>query len=53
MGRVYKARDSRLGRSVAIKIIHEEFGPRFDREARAIASLNDPYICTLYDVGPY
>ncbi len=52
MGRVYKARDSRLQREVAIKVVFERFGGRFQREARAIAALNHPYICTLYDVGP-
>jgi serine/threonine protein kinase len=52
MGAVYKARDTRLGRSVAIKTTHEEFSGRFHREARAISSLNHPHICTLHDVGP-
>ena len=52
MGEVYRATDSRLGRDVAIKVSHERFSERFDREARAIASLNHPNICTLYDVGP-
>jgi serine/threonine protein kinase/Tol biopolymer transport system component len=52
MGEVYRARDTRLGRTVAIKIAHEEFSGRFQREARAIAALNHPNICTLYDVGP-
>jgi serine/threonine protein kinase len=52
MGRVYKADDSRLGRSVAIKISRNRFSERFEREARAIAALNHPNICTLYDVGP-
>ena len=52
MGTVYKARDTRLGRTVAIKIAHAEFTSRFQREARAISSLNHPHICTLYDVGP-
>ena len=52
MGEVYGARDSRLGRDVAIKVAHERFSERFDREARAIASLNHPNICALYDVGP-
>jgi serine/threonine protein kinase len=52
MGAVYKARDTRLGRSVAIKTAHAEFTGRFQREARAISSLNHPHICTVYDVGP-
>jgi len=51
MGEVYRARDPRLGREVAIKISQEQFSERFEREARAIASLNHPNICTLYDVG--
>src|SRR6266705_1012953 len=52
MGEVYQARDTRLGRMVAVKISAEQFSERFEREARAIAALNHPYICTLYDVGP-
>src|SRR6266567_4508345 len=52
MGEVYRARDSRLGREVAIKILHGKHGNRFEREARAIAALNHPNICQLYDVGP-
>src|ERR1700733_8400660 len=51
MGEVYKARDERLGRSVAIKVAHERFSSRFEREAKAISTLNHPHICTLYDVG--
>lgn len=51
MGEVYRAVDTRLGRNVAIKVSHEQFGARFEREARAISSLNHPNICTLYDVG--
>src|SRR5688500_4636351 len=57
MGEVYKCRDTRLNRSVAIKILSARiaaapaFRARFQREARAVAALNDPYICTLYDVG--
>src|SRR5215467_1346655 len=50
MGEVFCAVDTRLGRRVAIKISREEFSERFHREARAIASLNHPHICTLYDV---
>src|SRR6516165_1922988 len=52
MGEVYRAVDTRLGRAVAIKIAHERFSARFEREARAISSLNHPNICTLHDVGP-
>ena len=52
MGVVYRARDTRLGRTVAVKVSKQEFSQRFEREARAIASLNHPYICQLYDVGP-
>jgi formylglycine-generating enzyme required for sulfatase activity/tRNA A-37 threonylcarbamoyl transferase component Bud32/dienelactone hydrolase len=52
MGRVFRARDSRLGRTVAIKISLAQFTGRFEREARAIAAMNHPHICTLHDVGP-
>jgi len=52
MGEVFRAIDTRLGRAVAIKTTHERFTARFEREARAIAALNHPYICTLHDVGP-
>jgi serine/threonine protein kinase len=52
MGQVYPATDTRLGRTVAIKISREQFSARFEREARAIAALNHPHICTLYDIGP-
>src|SRR5216683_6986034 len=52
MGEVWKARDTRLGRDVAIKISAQQFGARFEVEARAIAALNHPNICTLHDVGP-
>lgn len=52
MGEVYKARDTRLDRAVAIKISKKQFDERFEREARAVAALNHPHICTLYDVGP-
>ena len=51
MGAVYRAHDTRLGRDVAIKIASARFSARFDREAHAIAALNHPHICTLYDVG--
>lgn len=52
MGDVYKARDTRLDRIVAIKVAKEAFSERFEREARAVAALNHPNICQLYDVGP-
>src|SRR5271154_1414940 len=52
MGEVFRAIDTRLGRAVAIKITQERFSARFEREARAISSLNHANICTLYDVGP-
>ena len=52
MGEVYRARDTRVHRDVAIKTSNERFSDRFEREARTIASLNHPNICTLYDVGP-
>jgi Tol biopolymer transport system component/tRNA A-37 threonylcarbamoyl transferase component Bud32 len=52
MGEVYKARDTRLDRIVAVKISKEKFSERFEREARSIAALNHPHICQLYDVGP-
>ena len=57
MGEVYRAKDTRLGRDVAVKILpaHLSDNPdvreRFEREARAISSLNHPNICTLYDIG--
>ena len=52
MGQVFRAVDTRLGRAVAVKITQKQFIERFEREARAISSLNHPHICTLYDVGP-
>ncbi|HTA67353.1 MAG TPA: protein kinase [Bryobacteraceae bacterium] len=52
MGEVFRALDTRLGRAVAVKIAHERFSSRFEREGRAISSLNHPHICTVYDVGP-
>ena len=52
MGEVWKARDTRLDRSVAVKVSKTEFSERFEREARAVAALNHPHICQLYDVGP-
>jgi serine/threonine protein kinase len=57
MGEVYRARDTRLDRTVAIKVLSEQFAAdserrqRFEREARAGAALNHPHICNLYDVG--
>ena len=59
MGEVYKANDTRLDRSVAIKVLPEHLGEsperkqRFEREAKAISQLNHPHICTLYDVGEH
>jgi len=52
MGEVYKARDTRLDRIVAIKVSKTEFSERFERGARAVAALNHRNICTLQDVGP-
>jgi serine/threonine protein kinase len=52
MGEVYKARDTRLNRTVAIKVSKDQFTERFEGEARVVASLNHPNICQLYDVGP-
>jgi len=52
MGQVYKARDVRLGRAVAVKITNKlQYGARFEREARAASALNHPNICAIYDVG--
>src|SRR5437764_5568468 len=57
MGEVYKARDTRLDRTVAIKVLpaqfaaNPDFRQRLEREARAVSSLNHPHICTLYDIG--
>ena len=59
MGEVYRARDTRLDRTVAVKIlpaalaIDPQFRERFDREARAISQLTHPHICTLHDVGEH
>jgi eukaryotic-like serine/threonine-protein kinase len=52
MSEVWKARDTRIGRAVAIKRAGQRFSDRFEREDHAIAALNHPHICTLYDVGP-
>ena len=57
MGEVYKARDTRLDRTVAIKVLPAQFAAdprfreRFEREAKAISQLSHPHICTLHDVG--
>jgi Tol biopolymer transport system component/predicted Ser/Thr protein kinase len=51
MGEVFRARDTRLDRTVAIKICTGHFTERFEREAKAISSLNHPHICALYDIG--
>jgi serine/threonine protein kinase len=52
MGQMWKAGDTRLDRVVAIKTSHQQFNERFEREARAVAALNHPNVCTLHDVGP-
>ena len=58
MGEVYRAQDTRLDRTVAIKVLPAQFAAapdrlrRFEEEARAIASLNHPHICQIYDIGP-
>lgn len=52
MGEVYKARDTRLDRIVAVKVSKEHFSERFETEAHAVAALNHSHICTLHDVGP-
>jgi eukaryotic-like serine/threonine-protein kinase len=52
MGEVYKARDTRLDRIVAVKVSSQQFSERFEGEAHAVASLNHSNICTLRDVGP-
>src|SRR6202035_3483706 len=51
MGEVYRARDPRLNRDVAVKISAAQFSERFEREAEAIAALNHTNICQIYDVG--
>jgi serine/threonine protein kinase len=59
MGEVYKGRDTRLDRTIAIKILPElraaepQFRERFEREARALSQLTHPHICTLHDVGEH
>ena len=52
MGEVYRARDPRLNRDVAVKVSAAQFSERFEREAKAIAALNHSHICQVYDVGP-
>src|SRR5262247_3830891 len=52
MGEVYRARDPRMGREVAIKISAQRYTDRFEREVRAVAALNHANICQIYDVGP-
>src|SRR5262252_2978742 len=52
MGEVYRANDPRMGREVAIKVSAERFSDRFEREVHAVAALNHPNICQVYDVGP-
>ncbi len=57
MGEVYRAKDTRLGREVAVKVLPQhltanpEIRARFEREAKTISSLNHPHICTLHDIG--
>src|SRR5882757_3869914 len=57
MGEVYRAKDTRLGRDVAVKVLPQhlssnpEIRARFEREAKTVSSLNHPHICTLHDVG--
>jgi serine/threonine protein kinase/Tfp pilus assembly protein PilF len=51
MGEVYKAADTRLGRTVAVKLLSADFSERFETEARAISAVNHPNICALYDIG--
>src|SRR5436309_14216720 len=52
MGEVFRAHDPRTGRDIAIKIAAERFSERFDREVRAVATLNHPNICTIHHVAP-
>src|SRR6516225_8802169 len=52
MGEVYRARDPRMGRDIAIKVCAERFSDRLEREVHAVAALNHGNICHIYDVGP-
>jgi serine/threonine protein kinase len=52
MGEVWKARDTRLDRVVAVKRLKDQHSARFEQEARAIAALNHPHICQIFDIGP-
>jgi serine/threonine protein kinase len=52
MGEVYRALDPRLGREVAIKFLDAKYADRLEGEGRAIAALNHPHICAIYDIGP-
>src|SRR5260370_23482355 len=52
MGEVWKARDTRLNRVVAVKQLKAMHSARFEQEARAIAALNHPHICQIFDIGP-
>src|SRR5690348_2712195 len=52
MGEVWKARDTRLDRIVAVKRLKTTHSARFEQEARAIAALNHPHICQIHDIGP-
>jgi serine/threonine protein kinase len=52
MGEVWKARDTRLDRMVAVKRLKDQHSARFEQEARAIAALNHPHICQIFDIGP-
>jgi len=52
MGEVYRTRDPSLNRDASMKVSREQFSERFEREAQAVAALNHPNICHIYDVGP-
>src|ERR1700693_571756 len=52
MGEVWKARDTRLNRIVAVKRLKAKHSARFEQEAHAIAALNHPHVCQIYDIGP-
>ena len=53
MGDVYRASDTRLDRIVALKVVKQNFSERFEREARSVAALNHPHVCSLFDVGQH